>query len=109
MLQLYSYIPCTFPVSCTVSQSSEYIAAIHSSVMLSAIAEGLGSEHFKYHWGKMNNYLPSTVSGQGTPNLVIAPVTLFDHGFYYCNVTNQWGNTCRSNIASVKVLSKCVH
>ena len=101
-------MPCTFPASCTVSQSSEYIAAIDGSVMLNAIVEGPGSEPFKYNWGKMNNYLPSTVSGQGTPNLVITPVTPFDYGFYYCNVTNQWGITCRST-ALVKVLCKCIH
>ena len=77
--------------------------------MLNAIAEGPGSEHFKYHWEKMNDsFLSNTVSGQGTPNLVITSVTLFDGGMYYCNVMNQWGTTCRSNIGLVKVLGKCI-
>ena len=78
--------------------------------MLNAVAEGPGSEHFKYQWGKMNdNFLSDTVSGQDTPNLVITPVTLFDGGMYYCTVMNQWGTTCRSNFGLVRVLSKLVH
>ena len=109
MLQLYTCLV-LFPASCTASQKSEYIAAVNSSVMLNAIAEGPGNEHYKYHWGKINNdLLPNTVSGQDTANLVITPASTFDKGLYYCNVTTQWGTTCTSNSGSLQVLSKCVH
>ena len=94
-----------FADSFMVSQDPVYIILINSSVTLYAAAKGPGS--FKYHWVKNDsNSLPSTASGQDTPYLVITPVTIFDGGFYYCNVTNQWGTTVISNIGLVQVFSK---
>lgn len=94
-----------------VSQNTaaEYIVAINSSVTLYTIAKGPGSDDFKYRWGKVgSNSLPSAVTGQDTPNLIITPATVRDGGSYYCNGTNQWGTTSTSNIGLVQVLSKCM-
>ena len=90
-----------------VLQDPEYIVPINSSVTLYAATKGPGTDHFKYHWVKNDsNSLPSTASGQDTPNLIISPVTISDGGSYYCNVTNQWGTTVVSNIGLVQVFSK---
>ena len=88
-------------------QDQEYIAAINNSVTLNAVAKGPGSDQFKYQWEKVgSNSLPSTASGQDTPNLIITAVTMVDGGSYHCNVTNLWGNTVISNVGLVQVLSK---
>ena len=98
-----------FADSFMVYQNQEYVVAINNSVTLNATANGPGSEHFKYQWGKMgNNTLPSTASGQGTSILTFTALTMDDDGSYYCTVTNQWGTTVKSNVGLVRVLSKCM-
>lgn len=104
--QTLLYLSSLFADSFTVLQNAEYIVPINiSTVTLNAIAEGPGSDHFKFQWFMVgSNTLPSTASGQDTPNLVITPPTVFDGISFYCNVTNQWGTTVTSNVGLVQVL-----
>ena len=74
---------------------------------LSVTASGPGEENFTYQWKrKGSTSLPNTASGDTTPNFKITSVTPTDGGSYYCVVTNQWGNTRKSNEAIVNVLCK---
>ena len=74
---------------------------------MNVVSKGPGSAYYKYQWEKMgSDSLPSTASGQDTPNLIINKVKMTDNGSYVCHVRNSWGTTVTSNVASILVLSK---
>ena len=98
---------CLLADSFTVKLNSEYIVGINGSVIMNVVSKGPGSAYYKYQWEKVgSDPLPSTASGQDTPNLIINEVKMTDNGSYVCHVRNSWGTTVTSNVASMLVLSK---
>ena len=54
--------------------------------------------NFRYQWKKRgSNNLPSKVMGVNGEVSIIPNVTESDEGQYYCNVTNEWGRSVKSN------------
>ena len=80
---------------------------VNESITFNVIVEGLRDHSYTYQWYKTSSdSLPSASTGQYTPNLIIKSVTPSDGGLYYCEVTNQWGNSIASNSELLKVLCK---
>ena len=83
------------------------MAVINESITFNVIVEGLRNHSFTYQWYKRgSDSLPSTSTGQHTPNFTIKPVTQSDDGLYYSKVMNQWGKSVISNSVMLKVLCK---
>ena len=99
-----------FTDSVTISEDLPRNITLGKGDMLALrlIAKGPGSGYFIYKWRKVNDTLPTTVEGEDTQNLTIRSVIPSDSGSYYCNVTNQWGNTVRSKTITVNILCKCI-
>lgn len=83
------------------------MAVINEPITFNVIVEGLRSHFYTYQWYKTgSDSLPRTSTGQDTPNFIIKSVSPSDGGLYYCEVTNQWGNSIVSNSEMLKVLCK---
>ena len=71
-----------------------------------AMASGINTSesNFMYQWSKRDSdSLPDKVSGVNEGVLTIPNVTEFDGGRYYCNVTNEWGTSVRSDEVSLSI------
>ena len=57
-----------------------------------------------YLWEKNGrNSLPNKVSGHRSTMLTIPNLMEDDEGQYYCTVTNEWGNSVRSEYVTLTV------
>ena len=57
-----------------------------------------------YLWKKNGrNRLPNKVSGRRSAMLTIPNLMKSDEGQYYCNVTNEWGNSVKSEYITLTV------
>ena len=73
-----------------------------------AMATGISTNesNFMYQWKKKDGgSLPGKVSGA---ILKIPNVAESDEGQYYCNVTNEWGRTVRSNDVSLSIFGMLI-
>ena len=75
--------------------------------MFTAIATGINKKNFTYQWKKKGNgNLLNKVSGVNGAVLEILNSLKSDEGQYYCNVTNEWGRSVKSNDANLTVIGK---
>ena len=71
---------------------------------LTAIARGVNMRSFMYQWRKRgSSSLPNKVSGVNGAVLTIPNLVKSDEGKYYCIVTNEWGNSVRSDDVTLTV------
>ena len=78
------------------------------NAQLTATASGVNKKNFVYQWRKRgSSILPNKVSGVNEAMLTIPNLVKSDEGVYYCNVTNQWGNSVRSDDVSLRVAGTC--
>ena len=72
---------------------------------LIATASGVNKNQFEYQWeNKSSNNFAKKVSGINGEVLTIPDLVESDEGVYYCNVTNQWGRSVRSNEVTLTVI-----
>ena len=77
------------------------------NVIFTATASGINKENFVYQWKKKGNKnLPNKVSGVNAAELMIPNSLKSDEGLYYCNVTNEWGRSVKSNDVTLTVIGK---
>ena len=77
-----------------------------TTATFTAMASGINTSesNFMYQWSKRDsNSLPDKVSGATENVLIIPNVTESDEGQYYCNVTNEWGTSVRSNDVTLSI------
>ena len=78
-----------------------------ATAIFTATASGINKENFKYQWKKRdNNSVSSEVSGVNGIVLMIPNSLESDEGQYYCNVTNEWGRSVKSNDVTLTVIGK---
>ena len=80
------------------------------TVQLTVTASGINMRNFKYKWSRMGDHLQSSgrVHGVDSATLTIHGVLLSDGGLYYCNVTNEWGNSMRTGDIMLTVKGVCM-
>ena len=81
-------------------EPDESVIGQGTTAMFTAIASGINTSenNFVYQWSKRDSdSLPDKVSGVNGVVLTIPNVTESDEGQYYCNVTNEWGRSVKSN------------
>lgn len=88
-----------FPVVTVIPSS--YSAEVTQTVTFAANVSGVGVENFTYQW-KIG---PNSIFGKNTNTLTITNVMESDGGTYRCLVTNLYGNTVSSNVATLIVSS----
>ena len=97
----------TGQLSVSVTQTNPVVGE-RGTAQFSATASGVNKENFVYKWRKRNsNNLPNKVSGVNGEVLTIPTLVESDEGAYYCTVTNQWGNSVRSNDVILSVQGTC--
>ena len=76
------------------------------TAQFTATAYGVNVRNFVYQWRKNGSRsLPNKVSGVNGTVLTIPNLVESDEGVYYCTVTNQWGNSVRSDDVTLTVKS----
>ena len=71
------------------------------TAQFTATVGGVGD--LTYQWWKRGvDILPGKVLGQNTTVLTIPNMERSDEGQYYCNVTNEWGRSLRSNDVTLR-------
>ena len=78
------------------------------TVQFTATASGVNMKRFEYQWRKRGNSLPRKVSGVNGAVLTIPNLVESDEGVYYCTVTNQWGNSVRSDDVNLSIIGTYV-
>ena len=76
-----------------------------------AMATGISTSesNFMYEWKKRDSdNLPDKVLGVNGTVLTIPNVTESDEGLYYCNVTNEWGTSMRSNDVTLSIFGMLI-
>ena len=77
-----------------------------TTATFTGMASGINTSesNFMYQWSKRDSdSLPDKVLGVSEGVLTIPNVTEFDGGRYYCNVTNEWGTSVRSDEVSLSI------
>ena len=72
-------------------------------VQFTATASGVNMRGFMYQWRKKGSRLPNKVSGVNGAVLTIPNLVGSDEGVYYCTVTDQWGNSVRSDDVTLSI------
>ena len=86
---------CVDMLSISVTPSGTVVRNEGETVRLTATASGISETNvFEYQWRKRG--LTDEVL-DSNPMLVISDLSTSDEGDYYCNVTNEWGRSIRSN------------
>ena len=79
-------------------EPNERAVGERGTVQFTAMATGKNEDNFRYQWKKRgSDSLPSKVSGVSGTVLTIPNLNKTDEGLYYCNVTNEWGRSLKSN------------
>ena len=74
------------------------------TVQFTTTASGINKKNFVYQWRKRGcSSLPNKVSGVNGAVLTIPSLVKSDEGVYYCNVTNEWHNSKRSDDVTLTV------
>ena len=76
-----------------------------------ATASGISTSenNFIYQWKKRDsNILPAKALGANGTVLTIPNVTESDEGQYYCNVTNEWGRSVRSDDVTLSIFGMLI-
>ena len=74
------------------------------TAQFTATASGINMRNFVYQWRKRgNSSLPNKVSGGNGAVLTIPNLVKSDEGQYYCTVTNEWGNSVKSDYITFTV------
>ena len=84
----------------------ELVIGKGTTATFTAMASGINTSesNFMYQWSKRDSdSLPEKVLGVNESVLTIPNVTEFDGGRYYCNVTNEWGTSVRSDEVSLSI------
>ena len=75
------------------------------TAQFTATTGGVNMRNFMYQWRKRgSSSLPNKVSGVNGAVLTIPNLVDSDEGVYYCTVTNQWGNSVRSDDVTLSVI-----
>ena len=78
-----------------------------ANAIFTATASGINKKNFMYQWKKKGNgSLSNKVSGVNGAMLMIPNSLKSDEGQYYCNVTNEWGRSMKSNDVTLTVIGK---
>jgi len=76
--------------------SANQVIGEGGTAQLTVTASGIKSRKFVYKWEKKSGQFSDRVRGINTATLTIHNVLEFDEGHYYCNVTNEWGNSIKT-------------
>jgi len=90
-------------LSISVTPNSPVVGE-RGAVQFTATASGVNMRNFVYQWNKRNGSLPSMVSRVNGTVLTIPNLVPSDKGVYYCTVTNEWGNSVRSDDVTLSVI-----
>ena len=78
-----------------------------ANTMFTATASGIKKKNFVYQWRKKGNgNLHIKILGVNGAVLMIPNSLKSDEGQYYCNVTNEWGRSMKSNDVTLTVIGK---
>jgi len=81
------------------------VIGVGGTSQFTATASGVNMGNFVYQWTKSGDInLPYKVSGVNEAILTIPYLVESDGGVYYCTVTNQWGNSVRSDYVNLTVI-----
>ena len=87
----------------TVMPSSQSVEVTHDATFTTMVT-GMGSNYFTYQW----RHNGTIISGETGDTLVITNVMESNSGEYECIVTNEFGDTNRSNGVILIVTSELV-
>ena len=81
-----------------------------ATAIFTAMASGkINKNNFVYQWKKKGSRnLLDKVSGVNGAVLTIPNSLKSDEGQYYCNVTNEWGRSVKSNDVTLTVVGRCL-
>ena len=93
---------------------SDLVIGKGTTAQFNAIASGISTtdeSDFMYEWMKRSSdSLPDKVLGVNETVLIIPNVLESDEGEYYCVVTNEWGNSVKSNDVTLAIYGKhCIY
>ena len=94
-------------MSITVT-SNDVLIGKGRTVVFNAESRGIGNLTYQW-WKRGSNGLPGKVLGINTRTLTIPNINKFDEGDYYCNATNIWKRTMKSNSVTLKVYGMLVY
>ena len=79
------------------------------TAQFTATASGINMGNFVYQWRKRgSSSLPIKVSGFNGAVLTIPNLVPSDEGVYYCSVTNEWGNSVRSDDVTLTIIGMLI-
>ena len=87
-------------------EPDELVIGKGTNATFTAMASGINTSenNFMYQWRKRDSdSLPDKVSGATENVLTIPNITESDEGQYYCNVTNEWDTSVRSNDVTLSI------
>ena len=95
---------CTDQLSISVTPTNNTVGE-GATAIFTATTIGINKRNFVYQWKKRGNRnLPNKASGVSGAVLMIPNSRKSDEGQYYCNVTNEWGRSVRSNDVTLTVV-----
>jgi len=100
------FISCTDQLSIEATSDNRVIGE-GGIAELTVTASGVNSRNFVYKWKRRGSQFSDRVHGISTATLTIGNVIKSDEGSYYCNVTNEWGNS-RTKDITLTVKGTCV-
>ncbi|XP_065918658.1 hemicentin-1-like isoform X2 [Dysidea avara] len=83
--------------------SPDQVIGEGETVWFTITASGINMRNFDYKWEKRGGQFSDRVRGINSTTLIIRSTLLSDEGQYYCNVTNEWGNSIRSDDITLTV------
>ena len=88
----------------TVTPSSQSVEVTHTAIFTTTVS-GVGVENFTYQW----RHNGTNITGKTGDTLMITNVMETDNGDYECIVTNQYGDSDKSDVVILMVTSElCV-
>ena len=108
VILVYSLLFCTDQLSLSVTPTNPVIGE-RGTAQFTATANGVSMRNFVYQWSRGSSSLPYKVSGINGVVLTIPDLVKSDEGVYYCTVTNEWGNSMRSNGITLSVKGMYAH
>ena len=84
----------------TITPSGRQIVEVTHTAMFTTTVKGVGVENFMYQW----RHNGTIITGDTGDTLMITNVIWSDSGDYECIVTNEYGDSARSNVAVLIVI-----
>ena len=99
-----SLISCIYADKLFINATSpDQVIGEGETVWFTITASGINMRNFDYKWEKRGGQFSDRVRGINSTTLIIRSTLLSDEGQYYCNVTNEWGNSIRSDDITLTV------